>query len=278
MRDSAVNTLLIILALLNADLDQPPPALSPENKAEAEQASATATERVAGYAVRLAESLNDQLGGERQLKREPDPVLRWTNHLNRRFYGDIYLWTYEGRPEVVASVTTIFTASAATYTEIQSLSTGRPILSRDEKNVWEPAEPAVTFQPLPGAPKPGATAANRLRQMRELAAQFSVVAEYVNEQKEALRLLTTPIYRYQSAAQGVSDGALFAFTKGTDPDAFLLIEARGEKDSLSWQYAFARFNGSCDLRAVHKGDEVWQVNRLPGKMISDPKQPYFNFR
>jgi hypothetical protein len=273
-----VNSLLIILAFLNAGPDQPPPGPSAENKAEAEQASATAKERVGGYALRLAASANDQPGGDRQLKREPDPVLRWTNHLNRRFYGDLYLWTSEGRPEVVASVTTIFTASAATYTEIQSLSTGRPILSRNEKVVWEPAEPAVTFQLLPGAPKPGATAANRLRQMRELAAQFSVVAEYVNEQKEALRLLSTPIYRYQSAAQGIADGALFAFTKGTDPDAFLLIEARGENDSLAWQYAFARFNGSCDLRAIHKDAEVWQVNRLPGKTISDPKQPYFNFR
>jgi len=273
-----VNTLLVIVALLNADPDQLPAGPSAENKAEAEQASATAKERVAAYAVRLAASPNDEIRGDRQLKREPDPVLRWTNHLNRRFYGDLYLWTHEGRPEVVASVTTIFTAKVETYTEIQSLSMERPMLSSNEKVVWEPADPAVTFQLLPGAPKPGATAAARLRQMRELAAQFSVVAAYVNEQKEALRLLSTPIYRYQSRVQSVADGGLFAFTKGTDPDAFLLIEARDEKDSLAWHYAFARFNGSCDLRALHKDDEVWQVNRLPGKMISDPKQPYFNFR
>src|SRR5262245_12867706 len=268
------------MALFSADPDQPPPALSPENKAEAEQASATAKERVAGYHLRLAGSPDDQLQGDRQLKREPEPVLRWTNHLNRRFYGDIYLWTYEGRPEVVASLTSIFTASVSTYTEIYSLSTGRPILSRDEQVVWEPSEPGVAFQPLPGDPKPGATAASRLRQIRDLAAQFSVVADYgvEKEQKEALRLLTTPIFRYQSPAQRISDGALFAFTKGTDPDAFLLIEARGEQDAGQWYFAFARFNGSCILRGAHKEAEVWHVDRLPGKTIADPKQPYFNFQ
>jgi hypothetical protein len=76
----------------------------------------------------------------------------------------------------------------------------------------------------------------------------------------------------------VVDGGLFAFTKGTDPDAFLMIETRGKKDDAEWQFAFARFNGNCALRAVLKGNEVWQVDRLPGKTISGPKQPYFNFR
>jgi hypothetical protein len=273
-----VNALLIIVAFLGVDPDQPSPAPSPQNKVEAEQASANAKERVAGYSLRLAMSPDDQ--GDRQLKQEPEPVLRWTNHLNRRFYGDIYLWTYEGRPAVVASLTSIFTTSLATSTEIHSLSTGRPILSRNEAVIWEPAKPGVEFRPLPGAPKPGATAAARLRQMRDLAVQFSVAADYSieKEEKETLRLLTTPIFRYQSAAQGVADGAMFAFTKGTDPDAFLLVEARGEQDAPQWHFAFARFSGRCILRATHKDVEVWHVDQLPWSTVTDPKQPYFNFR
>jgi hypothetical protein len=266
-----MNTPLMLLVLLGAGPAQPPSAAPADTNAEAEQASAAAKKQVGEYVVRLEKS---------QLRLEPEPVLRWTNHLGRRFYGDVYVWTYEGRPEVAASVTTVFTARRETYTEIQSLSTGRPILSRNEKVVWEPAEPGVELKHLPGAPKPGATAGARLLQMRALAGQFSVVADYGidKEQKEDLRLLTRPIYRYESAAQEVVDGGLFAFTKGTDPDAFLLLEARGKKDDVEWQYAFARFNGSCALRAVLKDKEVWQVDRLPGKTISDPKQPYFNFR
>jgi hypothetical protein len=275
IRTPAVNTQLLFLVLLSGSPSQPPKENPRADiKAEAEEASAIAKKLAAEYVVRLDKS-------EKMLKMEPEPVLRWTNHLGRRFYGDLYVWTYEGRPEAVASVTTIFTATKSTETEIQSLSTGRPTLSRSEKIVWEPTSPGIQLKPIPGAPKLAATAGVRLLQMRDLAVQFSVIADYGadKEEKEELRLLTTPVYRYQSAEHGVTDGAMFAFTKGTDPDAFLLIEARGKKDEISWQFAFARFNGNCALRSVLKDQgEVWSVDRLSRKMIGDPKQPYFIFR
>jgi len=267
-----VNT-SIAFVMLSLSSGQPPsPAV--DTKAEAAEASASAKKLAGEYAVRLAGPT------EVKLRMEPEPALRWTNHLGRRFYGDIYLWTNQGRPEVVASVTSIFTAKTETYTEIQSLSTGLPVLSRGEKVVWEPADPGVAFKAIPGAPKPATTASARLLQMRTLAGQFKIIADYGidKEDKQELRLLATPIHRYQSAEQGVTDGALFAFTKGTDPDAFLMIEARGKKDEIAWQFAFARFNGSCKLRASLDDKPVWEVDRLPGKTMSDPKSPYFNFR
>ncbi len=269
-----MNVLLLSLVLLEGSPSQPPSNPPIDVKAEAEEASSTAKKLALEYVVRLEKA------SEKKLRMEAEPVLRWTNHLGRRFYGDVYIWTHEGRPEVVASITTIFTANRSTYTEIQSLSTGKPILSRDEKVVWEPSEPGVELKSLPSAPKPGATAAARLLQLRSLAGQFSVVADYGigKEEKEDLRLMATPIYRYQSADQEVVDGGLFAFCKGTDPDAFLVIEGRRTKDGVEWQFAFARFNGSCALRALHKDKEVWQADRLSGKTIGDPKQPYFNFR
>ncbi|HEY7152669.1 MAG TPA: hypothetical protein VH575_01810 [Gemmataceae bacterium] len=269
-----MSSLPMILLLLGGGPAQQPDNL-PDTKTEAKEASATAMKLTAEFVVTF-----DQSGKKVRLERPAEPVLRWTNHLGRRFYGDVYVWTHEGRPEVVASVSTIFTAKTSTYTEIHSLSTERPILSRGGKVVWEPNEPGVEFKPLPSAPKPGPTATTRRLQLRNLAAQFSVVADYGidKEQKEALRLLGTPVYRYQSVGQGVVDGALFAFTKGTDPDTFLMIEARGKKNDAEWQFAFARFNGNCVLRATLKDKEVWHADRLPTKMIVDPKQPYFNFR
>jgi hypothetical protein len=266
----AVTTQLLILALLGAPAQ--PPA---DTKAEAAEASALAKKVVDGYVVEF-----EKAGKRVRLEREAEPVMRWTNHLGRRFYGDVYVWTLDGRPEVVASVNSIFTDRRATSSEIQSLSTGQPVLSRDGKVVWEPEPAGVEFKPLPGAPKPGATAAARLIQMRALAAQFSVVADYGidKEQKEDLRLMATPVFRYLSAAQDVLDGGLFAFTKGTDPDAFLLIEARGKKDAAEWQFAFVRFNGGCTLRGTHSGKDVWQADRLSGKTTTDPKHPYFHLR
>src|SRR5262249_48318197 len=147
-----------------------------------------------------------------------------------------------------------FTDTRNTYAEIQSLSTNLPRLSVNGKVVWEPASAGVEFQALPGAMKPGSTPAARLREMRALAAEFTVVADYGvdKEMQEDLRLMVTPIHRYQSEKQGAVDGGLFAYTKGIDPDAFLMIEVRKGKDGDEWQYAFARFNGSCALKAVRK--------------------------
>jgi hypothetical protein len=163
-------------------------------------------------------------------------------------------------------------------TEIHSLSAGLPLLTHDGKVVWEPERPGVELKPIPGAPKPAPTAAVRLTQMRALAAGFSVAADYGKMKTEDMRLLPAPVYRYASEKQGVTDGALFAFVRGTDPEAFLMVEARKGQDGLEWQYAFARFVGHASLRAVRDGREVWKVDALPVKVNLDPKQPYFAVR
>ena len=41
-----------------------------------------------------------------------------------------------------------------------------------------------------------------------------------------MRLLAQPIYRYENTKGDLIDGGLFVFVLGTDPEAFLLIEAR----------------------------------------------------
>jgi len=270
-----VTTPLLILVLLGGTPGQQPPDGAPiDTKAEAEDANSGAKKLVGEFVVRLDGS------SDRTLRLEPEPVLRWTNHLERRFYGDVFVWTHDGRPEVLASVNNVFQPGRhARETELLSLSEGRPVLSHDGRVVWEPTEPGVELKPLPGAPKVGPTAAARLQQMRALAAQFSVVADYGGrkEEKEALRMLSTPIYRYQSGGRGVVDGALFAFSKGTDPEAILVVEARGKKDA-EWQFAFGRLNGWCSFRAVFKDKAVWQVEKLDGKTIADRKQPYYGYR
>ena len=266
-----MNTPLLILSLLGGGPSQPPSPPVPDTKAEVDEASATAKKLTSEYVFQLDKS------SDRKLRLEPEPVLRWINQLERRFYGHVYVWTHEGRPEVVASITTVFGPTRKMETEIHSLSTGLPLMSLDGKILWEPRSPGVEWKPLSGVLKPGDTAAVRLQQMRTLAAQFSVLADYGSGPEE-LRLLRTPIYRYESAKQHVRDGALFAYAKGTDPETFLLLEARGQKDDLQWQFAFARFNGNCAIRAVHDDKEVWQVSRLSLKENTDAKQPYYGLR
>jgi hypothetical protein len=273
--DSAVNALLMVLLLPGpgpSQLPGIPAAEKADNKVEAEEARAIAKKLAGEYVFQL-----DKSSGQ-NLRLEPEPVFRWLLQLDRRFYSDVYVWTHEGRPEVVAAITNIYGARRAMETEIHSLSMGLPLLLHGGKIVWEPERPGVELKPIPGAPKPGPTAVVRSTQMGTLAAQHSVVADYGNMKKEDMRLLPKPIYRYMSEKQGVTDGALFAFVRGTDPEAFLMIEARKGQNGVEWQYTFARFNGHCSLRAERDGREVWKVDALSTKVNTDPKQPYYGLR
>ena len=60
--------------------------------------------------------------------------------------------------------------------------------------------------------------------------------------REELRLLPKPLYRYEPKAGPVIDGAVFAFVMGTDPESLLLIEAvkSGGKQSGSSRLPAAR--------------------------------------
>src|SRR5262245_48910141 len=269
-----MNAALMVMLLVGDGLAQAPSgsaAYSPDDKAEATQARAVARLMAAQYNFQL-----DKSSGQK-LHQEPEPILRWLLQLDRRFHSDVYVWTHEGRPLVVAAITNVYGARRVMETEIHSLSTGFPLLSHNGQVVWEPERGGAEWEPMPDAPKPGRTAVARLTQMRSLAAQYTVTGVY-GKMKEELRLLPAPIFRYASEKQGVTDGALFAFARGTDPDAFLMIEARQGEGGGEYQYTFVRFCSHCSLRAVREGREVWQVDVLPTSVITDPKQPYYALR
>jgi hypothetical protein len=265
-----MNPTVMVLLCLASGIGQLPTADSKDAKAESAEARALAKQMVSEYVFGIDES------GDTTLQLSSEPVFRWNSVLGRRFYSDVYVWTHEGRPEVIASITSVYGTRKKIETEIHSLSPGRPILSQNGRVLWEPSRPGVEFKPVSNAPKPAPSLAARLSQMRSLATQFSVVAEY-DRDKWDLRLLPSPICRYQSSEQKVLDGGLFVFAKGgTDPEAFLLIEARGGKDDSEWQFALVRFNGYCTLRADHDEQEVWRADRPSS--VTDPKQPYFCLR
>src|SRR5262249_37749952 len=77
-----------------------------------------------------------------------------------------------------------------------------------------------------------------------------------------LRLLPQPLLRYEPGVKDIVDGALFAFSLGTDPEAILVLEAHQAGVKTEWEYAFARFH-FIDIKAAYKGREVWHVPLLP---------------
>jgi hypothetical protein len=176
--------------------------------------------------------------------------------------GAIFLWADEvGRPEAAAQVFLVEDARAGAGQwrhEFTSLSTEAFRATQAGKPRWLPTLAGVAFQPIPGAPKPAETPRERLRQMRDLAGEFRAEDDFWRRGWNALRLLPTPISRYGKAGGTPEDGALFAFVLGTDPEAFLFIEARKSSSGLQWQYAFAPM--TCwGLKAEHKGRSVWSL-------------------
>jgi hypothetical protein len=165
-------------------------------------------------------------------------ILRSSNPVSGTRDGAVFVWTDRGRPRVALKV---FTFDNKSYSHAWlSLSEGTLTAERGGKVIWNPSEPGVAFREAPAAPKPGETAAVRLRQMREVAGKFTATytARHLDNKPFELRLLTQPVYRYETD-DPKADGAVFVFAQSTASVALLLLESRPTRDGPRWHYAFA---------------------------------------
>lgn len=191
-----------------------------------------------------------------------EPVLRFSNPTSGTKDATLFLWLSEGRP--AAAMQVAINRLDETVQEFQSLSTESLSMTRKGKPVWTPAEPGVEFRPVPGAPDPAESAAQRLRQMREFVEAFEVTelakVDYRDEQRTpyVLRALARPVHRYGDAESEVLDGAVFVYVRGTDAEVLLLLEAREVAGGREWQYALAPMTGY-SATAKHGDQEVWSV-------------------
>lgn len=111
--------------------------------------------------------------------------------------------------------------------------------------------------------------------MKALARQFSSTFlgwRRENGDRQILELMPDPIYRYEAEGAEVIDGAVFAFTQGTDPESLLLIECWQRGSALEWRYAFAR-RTSGELNGNHQEIEVWHADPYPNE--GDPRSTHF---
>ena len=193
----------------------------------------------------------------------PEPLLRWNNPVADEEDAALFLWARRGRPEAAAQ---FFVRKENWMHEFQSLS-DRPFEVRwGDEVVWSPGAPGVRFRSIAGVPPPAQGAAERTRQIRELAGTFggSVEFRYAAQSRYELRLLPRPVYRYGEGEAGDPiDGAVWAFVQGTNPEILLLIEARRAADSgREWHYALAPMT-SYAAEATRAGKSVWTVDRQP---------------
>lgn len=243
------------------------------DKERAEETLKLATEKATEFDFYLG---NDR---KQKLTLHPRSVLRWSNPVSTALYGEVFVWTAAGRPEIIASMHKFFQSTRRHMTgEFHSLARGPIFGLQNEQEFWVPQEAGVSLALLPEAPPVARAAPQRLLQMRTLARGFSAEtsARDEPENREQLRLLPKPIYRYESTNPTLLDGAIFAFVQGTNPEVLLLLEARQVGNEHVWQHALARFN-SVALRASYDGQQVWSVPQVapPWENVRDPRKAYF---
>lgn len=262
---------LIAALLLIPSAPARPEGKATDDKGRAADALTLARQAADTYAFSAGE-------GATPMGLHAEPVLTWTNPILGAVYGDVFLWTEKGRPEVAACFVKWYHPFTHRTHEFTSLSTAPVVGGRAGQTVWTPTRPGAELKPVPGAPEPGGSPAVRLRQMRDLARQFTGRQTDYHKVERDLRLLNQPLYRYGKTEGDLVDGALFAFALGTDPDAFLLIEDRVVGGKAGWHYALARMT-SLAMRISHQGRAVWDVPQADGGLTyGSHREPYTCFR
>ena len=217
---------------------------------------------------------NDQ---SKPFRMEEKPILTWTSTGDAIWSGDVFVWTSDGRPQVIGCVGSwpIDDSTRGVFEELHSLST-QPLAETtlDSSLKWRSETAGVELKDIPDAAAPANDARRRLSQMRRLTDRFKA-SMAINNGTEELRLLTQPLFRYSGESRTVIDGAIFAYvtTTGTDPEGLLLLECHKAEDRLNWVYAPARFTHR-ELWLTLDDSEVWRVanHRTPrnNAVITDP--------
>jgi hypothetical protein len=205
----------------------------------------------------------------------PEPVLRWSNPLRGEVHGSVVLWTNGGCPEAAASIYQFFERKQLNV-ELVSLSEAPLRAERNGRLRWSP-EAGVKFAALPGGPEPADTADKRQLQMRALARKFTgYLSEVGSDDKPTeLRLMATPLHRYEATDGSGREGAVFALVTTNDPEILLLVESRQGKGGRGWVWAAARMHfRPLQLKLADK--VVWEVPAAapPWDKVRGPEGPY----
>jgi hypothetical protein len=251
--------LTIVVLQSRADEPAAKSAASTEQQARSKRLLALNVEQASAFTFYRDTARREKLDFRRE------PVYIWTNLVrNGGQTGAVFVWTWQGRPEVVGSVHSnpaeIAGKRALTH-EMHSLSSAVLIPVHDGAESWQPRA-GLALKTLPDAPRPAATARQRLAQMRELSRSFSARSIDNDQQTWELRMLAQPLFRYEQSESADLDGGLFAFvtSAGTDPEVVIVLESRWQEQGAEWKYAVCRFS-DLELHVEYKGAEVWSSIR-----------------
>lgn len=213
---------------------------------------------------------------ENKLQPHAEPVFHHIQSTRGRSVGSVFLYIEaSGRPAAVGDVF-LFPRSQKheLYNEWHSLADEPLTVRWGGGPLMECGAAGLDWSPVPDAPSPATSRTARERQLRQLARRFT--AQLVNREKDKyeLRLLTTPLYQFPTDDKAASDekptetqpdksnpigGGMFTFCQETDPEIFLLIEARATDTGAAWHWAAAEFS-NLSLFLELDGKPVWKAD------------------
>jgi hypothetical protein len=196
---------------------------------------------------------------ESAAKLADEPLLRYADNTRYNNEASLWIWSSGGRPTAIAAIELYprHPKGPQWLYEIASLSPERISAERKDTLDWTANQPGLKLTKLDGADSPADKPVRRLGQMKSLLRRFTAHETTATEGRIELRALTNPLHRYSDTASGVTDGAIFAFANGTNPEILLVLEASGAKgEPAVWQYALAQMTGG--VVSVHLDEkEIW---------------------
>lgn len=238
---SRVAAALLLLAIGSAPLA----SIAAQAAADAPEKSAAAEQRAMKlkfFRERIGEHRGFRAGrAEKPFALVEKPLLHFDNPVSGIADGFVFLWTDGGRP--AALVKSYYNTPRGSWGRtFVSLAEGPIEMRHNDRPLWTPQQPGETIVALDDAAPPAADARTRLAQMRALARRFRVVDNWglVDPTDWDLRLLPTPLFRYQAPDEQIVDGALFAYVLTSSPEALVLLEAQRDGEGLKWRCAVSR--------------------------------------
>lgn len=203
------------------------------------------------------------------------PLLRFGEPTRGDEGGSLWAWGRSGRPLVISEIyhrsgdeDSWFQTLTLTSTELVTATTavGR----------WTPQRAPLKMTQLEEVPPVSGRPTRRLQQMRQIVRRYSAHEFWdPNNSRYELRLLQSPLHRYDDAEAGIVDGAVFAFAHGTNPEILVLIEAHRTGEVVQWQAGFASM-GSAEMHVTLDDADVWNLPRATG-VTGRPSDPYWLF-
>lgn len=178
--------------------------------------------------------------------------------------GSIFLWEKkDGRPAAIIMIFSYYYGGRYLWKhELLSVADEPFNAQYDGELAWTPSEKGLDFKVIKDVTPPAATPAMRLTQMRQIARDFKGDLNITGQPSAHLRLMPTPIHRYEVPTKGVVDGSFFSLAVDTDYEILLALEAHKAQDgAMTWNWAVARAHYH-ELILQHKDEVVWKAPKM----------------